>query len=376
MINFKKINIVLENEIVTSSLKVTNGKIESIGSSSDEQGFDFSDYYLVPGFIDQHIHGSAGFDIMDGTLEAFDEMSKSLLKEGTTSFLGTTITQSFDNIEKTVHLMADAKVSGANLVGVHLEGPFLNKVFKGAQPEQYIIPTDVKMFDKWNKYKNIKIISMAAEVDEDFKLIKHCSKNNIIVSQAHTNATYDISRKAIDNGAKGFTHAYNAMSKLHHRDIGVVGNMLLNNDAYAELICDGIHVSKDAVRLLYKNKGRENIILITDSMRAKYLPDGKSELGGQEVFVKNNEARLADGTLAGSILKMNDGVRNMIEFANVSLVDAVYMASTNPAKNLGLDTKGSIKSGFDADLTVLNKDLEVVMTIVNGKIVYEKELKK
>src|SRR5690554_5460398 len=162
------------------------------------------------------------------------------------------------------------------------------------------------------------------------------------------------------------------MSKLHHRDIAVVGTMLLNDEAYAELICDGIHVNPNAVKLLYKCKGREKLILITDSMRAKYLPDGVSELGGQEVFVKNNEARLADGSLAGSILKMNDGVRNMMKFADVNLVDAVYMASTNPARNLGLTTKGSIKVGFDADLVVLDEDLEVVMTIVNGKVLYER----
>src|SRR5690554_5944137 len=163
------------------------------------------------------------------------------------------------------------------------------------------------------------------------------------------------------------------MSKLHHRDIAVVGTMLLNDEAYAELICDGIHVSPNAVKLLYKCKGRDNLILITDSMRAKYLPDGKSELGGQDVFVKNNEARLADGSLAGSILKMNDALKNMMEFTGIDIVDAVYMASTMPAKNLGLTTKGLIKTGFDADLTVLNDKMEVVMTIVNGKVLYESE---
>ena len=208
---------------------------------------------------------------------------------------------------------------------------------------------------------------------ENFKLIKYADKNNIIVSQAHTDATHEVSNSAINNGAKGFTHAYNAMSKLHHRDIGVVGTMLLNNDAYAEVIADGVHVSPAAIKLLYKCKGRDNLILITDSMRAKYLPDGKSELGGQDVFVKNNEARLADGTLAGSILKMNDAVRNMTIFTDATLVDAVFMASTNPARNLGLKTKGLIKEGFDADLTVLDEDLNVVMTIVNGKVLYERE---
>jgi len=373
MINFKNVKVVLENEIIKTSVELENGKIKSIGKTDNKEGYNYDNYYLVPGFIDQHIHGANSYDFMDGTYEAINEISKALLKEGTTSFLGTTMTQSFDNIEKAVYNLKPQKLDGSNLVGVHLEGPFISETFKGAQPGEYIIPTDLELFKKWNKYNNIKIVSMAAEHDKDFNLIKYAKENNIIVSQAHTNATHKISNEAIKAGAKGFTHAYNAMSKLHHRDIGVVGTMLLNNEAYAEVIVDGIHVSPEAVRLLYKNKGRENIILITDSMRAKYLPDGKSELGGQDVFVKNNEARLKDGTLAGSILKMNDAVRNMIKYTNASLVDAVYMASTNPARNLNLNNKGLIKEGYDADLTLLDENLEVVMTIVNGKILYERK---
>lgn len=370
--NFKKVKVVFEDDIKLTSLKINGSQIESIGESDNEEGLDLSNYYLVPGFIDQHIHGAAGFDFMDGTKEAVNGISKALLEEGTTSFLGTTMTQSFDNIEKAVHNLVPQQLDGANLAGVHLEGPFINKIFKGAQPEQFIVPSDIELFKKWNKYNNIKIISMAVENDTNYQLTKYCKENGIVVSQAHTNATNEESTKAIQYGAKGFTHAYNAMSRLHHRDISVVGTMLLNDEAYAELICDGIHVSPNAVKLLYKCKGREKLILITDSMRAKYLPEGVSELGGQEVFVKNNEARLADGSLAGSILKMNDGVRNMMKFAGVNLVDAVYMASTNPARNLGLTTKGSIKVGFDADLTVLDENLEVVMTIVNGKVLYER----
>jgi len=372
MLNFKNIKVVFTDDIKMTSLKIEDGKIKSIGKSNNEDGIDNETYYLVPGFIDQHIHGAAGFDFMDGDFEALNGISKALLKEGTTSFLGTTMTQSFDNIEKAVYNLVPQKLDGANLLGVHLEGPFINKVFKGAQPEQYIVPADLDLFKKWNKHNNIKIVSLAVENDKDYQLTKYAKENNIIVSQAHTNATFEESNKGVQYGAKGFTHAYNAMSKLHHRDIGVVGTMLLNNNAYAELICDGIHVSPSAVRLLYKNKGRDNLILITDSMRAKYLPDGKSELGGQEVFVKNNEARLADGSLAGSILKMNDAVKNVMDFAATTIVDAVYMASTNPARNLGLKTKGLIKEGYDADLTVLDDKFQVVMTIVGGKVLYER----
>lgn len=369
--NIKNIKIITKNEILETSIKLEDGKIKSIGKTSNEEGLDLSNYYLAPGFIDQHIHGSAGFDFMDADNKAYEAITKSLLKEGTTSCLGTTMTQSIPNIKKALNILNEKIEGGANLLGVHLEGPFICETFKGAQPLEYIIPGNVEIFDDFNINKNIKLVSLASEEDKDHLLIKHLAKNNIKVSLAHTNATHDEVLQAIKDGANGFTHAYNAMSKLHHRDIGVVGSMLLYNEAYAELICDGIHVSPAAVKLLYKNKTRENIILITDSMRAKYLPDGKSELGGQEVFVENNQARLIDGTLAGSILKMNDAVRNMMEFADISIIDAVYMASTNPAKNLGLVNKGYIAEGMDADLVILDENINVIKTIINGKVLYE-----
>lgn len=368
--NFKNIKIVLKDKIINSSLKINNGVIESIGKTSEESGFSFDNYYLVPGFIDQHIHGSAGFDFMDATEEAVDEIAKSLLMEGTTSFLGTTMTQSDENITKAISNLKPRKTLGANLLGAHLEGPFINEILKGAQPGEFIVPANKSLFKKWNNTNNIKIVSMAVENDLNYELTKYLVKNGIIVSQAHTNATFEQANHAIKLGVKGFTHAYNAMSKLHHRDIGVVGTMLLNDSTYAELICDKIHVSEEAVKLLYKTKGKDNIVLITDSIRAKYLPDGLSELGGQEVYVKNNQATLKDGTLAGSILKMNDALRNMMEINNIPLYEAVQMASTNPARILGLETKGLIKEGFDADLTVLDENLNVIMTIVAGEILY------
>ncbi|VEU80310.1 N-acetylglucosamine-6-phosphate deacetylase [Haploplasma axanthum] len=370
--NFKKINIVFQNEILMTSLKIKDGKIESIGKTCNLDGYELEDYYLVPGFIDQHIHGAAGYDFMDATNEALEKISTALLAEGTTSFLGTTMTQSIDNIDKSVKNLVPKKLSGANLLGVHLEGPFINEVFKGAQPFEYIIPANLDIFKKWNSNYNIKLVSLAPEKDKDHEFIKYCRNSNIIASIAHTNATHEEVQNALNDGVKGFTHAFNAMSRLHHRDINVVGSMLLYDDYYAEVICDGIHVSREAVKLLYKQKGREKMILITDSMRAKYLPDGKSELGGQTVFVNGMEARLEDGTLAGSILKMNDAVKNVIKFANVDLIDAIYMASTSPARNLGLKNKGYISELMDADLVILDKNLDVYMTIVGGVIKYER----
>ncbi|HHW79655.1 MAG TPA: N-acetylglucosamine-6-phosphate deacetylase [Acholeplasmataceae bacterium] len=369
--NFKNINIVLRDKIINASLEVKDGKIASIDKTANLEGLEMKDYYLVPGFIDQHVHGAFNHDFMDGTKEALNGYSMAVLQEGITSFLGTTMTQSISNVEKAVHNLVGT-ASGANLLGVHLEGPFIGKVFNGAQPEEYIIKPDIELFKEINKFNNIKIVSMAPEEDDNFEFIKYLVKNNIKVSMAHTSATYDQAQGAILAGAHGFTHGYNAMSKLHHRDIGVVGMMLLDDNTYAEIIADGIHVSYPAIKLLFKNKGRDNIILITDSMRAKHLPDGISELGGQEVIVKNNEARLNDGSLAGSILKMNDGVRNLVNNVGISLVDAIYVAATTPAINIGATNKGFIEEGMDADLVVLDKEFNVVMTIVNGKIMYER----
>lgn len=369
--NFKNINIVLKDQIIKGSLEIKDGKIDSLNKSAIKDGFEMDEYYLVPGFIDQHVHGAFNHDFMDATKAAINGFSQAVLQEGITSFLGTTMTQSIPNVLKAVHNLT-GEVEGANLLGVHLEGPFIGKVFNGAQPLEHIIKPNVELFKEINKFNNIKIVSMAPEEDNDYELIKYLAKNNIKISMAHTSATYNQVLEAIEAGATGFTHGYNAMSKLHHRDIGVVGAMLLHDNTYAEIIADGIHVSYPAIKLLFKNKGRDNIILITDSMRAKHLPEGTSELGGQEVIVKDNEARLLDGSLAGSILKMNDGVRNLVKYADLSLIDAIYVAATSPANNLGLTNKGYIAEGMDADLTVLDKDFNVVMTLVNGKIMYER----
>lgn len=367
-----KTNIVLADRVVYTGLEIENGVIMHIGDVKD--GLDLSDYYVVPGFIDQHIHGSDNSDAMDGSQEALDRMAKSLLKEGTTSFLPTTMTGAFEQVDQALSAIKNYRQgAGANVLGAHLEGPFINKTRVGAQPIEFVQGPSVEAFKRFKDHDVIKLITLAPEVDGADDLIQYCKLNNVVVSIGHTSAKFSEVKHALEIGANQFTHAYNAMTPLHHRDIGVVGAMYLLDGLRAELICDGIHSSKEAVELLYKNKGRDGIILITDSMRAKYLKDGLSELGGQEVFVKEGKATLKDGTIAGSILRMNVGVRNMMYYCNIPIYDAVYMASSMPAINLGIKNKGFIKEGFDADLAVLDKNLEVVMTIVGGKIKYERE---
>lgn len=356
-------------------------KIAYIGNENviDEPISFESDLILCPGFIDQHIHGAGGADTMDASLDALSTIATFLAKEGTTSFLPTTMTQSEENIIKALKNVNDYKAKnfteGARVLGAHLEGPFISKKHVGAQPIEYVVCPSEKTFSKYEKASNdnVKIVSLAVEEQSATDFVSYLNKKNIVASVGHSDATYNDILNAIKVGLKGVTHTFNAQKPLHHREVGVVGSALLFDDLYSEAICDTIHLSIPAIKLLIKNKPHDKLTLITDSMRAKGLPDGISELGGQKVIVKNGEARLSDGTLAGSVLKMNIALKNLVNLCGVSFTDAVDFATANPAKNLNLfDTIGSIKVGKKADFTLINKDFNVYLTIRDGKIIYKK----
>jgi len=290
------------------------------------------------------------------------------------------MTQSPENIKNALSAVKEYIESncenGAEVIGVHLEGPFISPKHVGAQPLEYVATPSKETMKKYVEYSggNVKIVSLAPEVEGAEELIKYLRENGIVASIAHTGAKYKDCENAIKWGMTNVTHTYNAQSGLHHRDVGVVGSALLFDELSCELICDLIHVSAPAIKLVVKNKKSDKVILITDAMRAKHLPDGESELGGQLVIVKNGEARLVDGTLAGSVLKMNNAVKNVVESVGLSLETAIEFATANPAKNLGIyDKVGSIKEGKRADFAILNKDtFEVLATIRNGKIIYKK----
>lgn len=384
MQGFKNVNVYIEGKgIVKTDIGFENGKIASLTQGANVEEFaDFSNVnaVVVPGFIDEHIHGAAGCDAMDGSIDALKSIAVAVASEGTTTFLATTMTQSPENITKALNAVGDYIkadfAEGAAVGGVHLEGPFISPKHVGAQPLEYVAKPDAKIFEKYynDSNKSVKIVSLAPEVEGAEDLVKYLNENGIVASIAHTGAKYNDCLNAIKFGMTNVTHTYNAQTGLHHRDAGVVGAALLNDELNAELICDLIHVSVPAIKLVIKNKPHDKVTLITDSMRAKHMPDGESELGGQVVIVKNGEARLQDGTLAGSVLKMNVAVKNVVESVGVEFTDAIDFATINPAKNLGIDDKkGSIALGKDADVTVLNKDtFEVLMTIRNGKIIYKK----
>ncbi len=376
MKGFKNTWIVTEKGLEKTSLTYDE-KFVTIGKNEEGLQELPEEYVVVPGFIDEHVHGAAGSDAMDGTMEDLGKIANALASEGTTAFLATTMTQSPENITKALKAVKAYRElspeSGAEILGVHLEGPFISKNFVGAQPIEYVAKPSVEVFKKYQDASGdcVRIVTLAPEVEGSTELIKYLVSQNIVASIGHTNATYADVKKAVEAGATNLTHTYNAMKPLHHREVGTVGSGLLFDELNCECICDGIHVSGPAIQLLHKNKPADKMTLITDAMRAKHMPDGVSELGGQVVIVKNGEARLENGTLAGSVLKMNNAVKNVMKFLNLPLEEVVKLASQNPAKNLGVfDQMGSIKEGKRADFVILDKDLNVVQTVRNGKVIY------
>jgi len=384
----KNIRIYSEAGLIENGyLKVEAGKIAEMGRVEESISFDGyelitvpTDYTVIPGLIDVHIHGVDGADVMDGTKDALDRMSSALPKEGTTSFLATTMTQSKEAIECALvnagdYIENQFPSNKAEILGVHLEGPFVNKKMAGAQPIQHIIDPQVELFKEWQELVkgHIKLVTLAPEIGEGIELIRYLKNTGVISSIGHTNSTYDEVLKAIDAGATHATHLFNQMSGLHHREPGVVGAVFLREELKAELISDGIHVRPEIVKLAHKMVGTERIILITDSMRAKCLRNGTYDLGGQDVTVQDGKAVLKDGTLAGSILRLGDALKNMMSFTDCTLDEVIQMGSANPAKQLNVfDRKGSIAVGKDADLVVLDENHNVMMTFCKGFLAYRK----
>ena len=374
----KNANIYIENYGVKNTSVSFNDRICNVGVASGDEIPLPNGAVVVAGFIDEHIHGAGGSDFMDGSVGTLKTISETLVKEGTVAFLATTVSASVEKTRNALRSGGDffnsENKSGAEILGVHLEGPFISKKFKGAMNEQRIIPPDSVLLDEFVKDSGnrVKIVTYAPESDPEFVFLNALLKRGIVPSMGHTDATVEIIGRAVKNGLKNVTHTYNAMSPLHHREIGAVGSALLFDDLNCELIADELHVSVPAIELFLKCKPKDKIILITDSMRAKGVADGISEIGEQKVIVKGIEARLENGTLAGSVLKMNVAIRNLVKDLNVPFTDAVDFATINPAKVLGVDNDyGGISVGKKASFTVLDNDFNVVMTIVNGEIVYK-----
>ncbi|MFP7479036.1 N-acetylglucosamine-6-phosphate deacetylase [Terribacillus saccharophilus] len=378
----RNVRICLPEKIVTGYIGMMNGEIVEIGedepSKRYSQEVDGKHQYALPGFIDGHIHGAAGADTMDATQESLHKMAAWLPNEGTTTFLATTITQDKKAIETALEQVSlfTHQAGEAELIGVHLEGPFVNPAKAGAQPLAHICKPDAEIFREWQQLSGnkIKVVTLAPECDDDYELTQLLASEQITASAGHTDASFEQIKDAVEKGISQLTHLCNQMNGIHHRDVGAVGAGFLLPALKSELIADGIHVAPEMLRLVYQNIGPDRLILITDSLRGKGLDDGTYDLGGQAVTVKDGKALLPDGTLAGSMLQMKDAVRNMAAFANASVADIAKMTAENPAKQYGIyDRKGSLAIGKDADIVLLDDQLTLQATYCRGKLAYRKE---
>ncbi len=334
---------------------------------------DLQGNYLLPGFIDQHIHGFNGFDVMTCTKETFQGMKESLVKNGVTSFLPTTVTASTNGLQKVCDISREFVNSnenkGAKILGVHLEGPYINVEKKGAQNEKYITLPNYEFLE--NNKDILKIVTLAPEMDGVLEVVK-TFKEFINFQVGHTNATYDETMAGFESGIVGATHTFNAMTPIHHRDLGAVGASLMS-ESYVELIVDKIHTTPKSYDFVLKLKDENKVLLITDCINCGGLNDGEYSLGGLKVTLNDGACRLENGALAGSVLKLNEGLKNFVENSKLSFEDCVKMVTTNQAEYLKISDKvGSIQVGLYSDFVELNKDFEVVKTFVNGVCEYSK----
>lgn len=356
-------------------IEIEDGKITAFLDKipNGERFMDYSDFIAAPGYVDTHIHGYGGYDILDGTEEGLLEISKGIVNNGVTTFLATTLTAPTDVLDKACKNVGDnyAKCTGAKVGGIFLEGPFFTTKYKGAQNPEYMSDPDFDKLKKWHELSNglVRKIAIAPEMKGTEEFIKESKKLGVYVALGHSDASYEEAYKAVMAGASIFVHTYNGMSPLHHRKPGMVGAALSIDNVYAELICDGHHVHPAAANVVMKARGKDEVVLITDCMMAGGMPEGQYKLGEFDVNVKDGTARLEDGSLAGSILRLEDGAKNVVKWNIATAFEAVQMASQVPAKSVGLgDVAGVLDIGRYADINILDENLEIVATYINGEL--------
>lgn len=377
--------LVTEDGIVENGeLYMENGDIVWAGTSNDRPAqlstfedslrIDAGEGWVVPGFIDIHVHGGFGHDFMDATAEAMDGITRFHGKNGTTGMLATSVTASREAIDKlldAVHAYQNNGMPYAQLLGVHLEGPFISHKWPGAQNPAYIVPPQKEWMEKWvSQYPGmIKQLTLAPETEGAYELISWLKQQGIIAAAGHTDASYETIEEAVEHGLSHAVHTFNAMTGLHHRAPGTVGAVLSDDRIAAEIIADGFHVHPAGIKLLAKTKTDDNLILITDAMSAAGLGNGQYSLGGLAVTVENGKATLTEGSsLAGSTLTMISAFRFAVNNVGISVAEASRMASGNPAKALNLyDKLGSLAAGKQADVLLLSADLEIRQVWVKGK---------
>jgi N-acetylglucosamine-6-phosphate deacetylase len=386
----RKITVIKNGTVITPFRTIKNGvvvfedgKITAVGRESEvkmpkgARVIDASGKTVAPGFIDIHIHGSRGRDIMDGSYEAINGLSKFVASHGTTAFLPTTVSAPRDDLLKAVRAVKTAMergTQGAEVLGVHLEGPYINPEKHGAHDAEHVRPPSPEEIKELLEGANrtVKIVTLAPEVNGSKELIKELGKFGIVASMGHSNATYSEAVNAIKLGVTHAAHTFNGMKSFHHREPGIVGAVLVHDELTAELISDNIHVHPVAMKLLVRMKGTDKVVLVTDAVQAAGMPDGKYKLGKQNVIVEKGVCRLESGELAGSTLTMDEAVRNTMKSVGMPLRIALKMATINPAVAISVNkSKGSLEAGKDADIVIIDDKVNVCMTMVKGKVVYE-----
>ena len=381
----KNAKIVLKDRVIEGDILTADGIIRDIINKKSpvkaetlevENSIDLDGKYVVPGFIDVHIHGSNGADAMDGTVEALKTISSYIATKGTTKFLATTLTSSKEELINVLKIAADLQnkeLDGATIFGVHMEGPYFDIEYKGAQNEKYMKPATEKEIKDYLDVKPglVKMMSLSPHTEQSIETVKFLKENGVIVSVGHSAAKFNDVMKAVDAGLSHSTHTFNGMRGINHREPGVAGAVLISDKINAEVIFDKIHIHPEIVRLMIKAKGTDKVVCITDAMAATGLPNGDYKLGELDVYVKDGEARLkSNDSLAGSVLTMDKAFKHVIELG-YPIYEAVKLTSTNAAIEFGLNA-GAIEVGKEADFTVLDDSYNVDMTIVNGNIKYQR----
>lgn len=373
-------SMVLENlKIVTPKrvidhgyLVLREGKIAAIGEGDyqgEEERLDRSGLIAFPGFIDIHVHGSVGIDFMDATAEDYPVIADSMFKEGVTTFLATTLTSDKDSLSKVCREVVKAKKNVPSLGGIHFEGPYISVKYKGAQNPEFIRDPDIAEFDELQKEAdgNIRYISMAPERPGAMEFIEHVTKNGTVVSAGHTDASFDCVEEALKHGLTNTTHTHNAMSPHHHRNPGVVTAAMYFDQIFAEVICDTVHVCPNTLKAFYKIVGPDRFVAITDALKVKHSSLETFQLFGLDCVVKPDAAYLTTGPLAGSLLSMDQGLRNLHDILGVGYVELAKMTSTNAAKSIGFRDRGAIQEGLLADIVLLDESLHVQEVYKLGK---------
>jgi N-acetylglucosamine-6-phosphate deacetylase len=356
---------------------VESGTTANISIPSGAERVDASQMLVMPGFIEPHIHGCGGVDVMDGTYESLNAVSRILARHGTTSFLATTVSAPLETLsvalEKLGALMA-RPFDGAQPLGIHLEGPFINADKRGTHKAANVLPPFLSLLSKWIGLagNSLRLVTIAPELPGADALARFAKEAGVTVAMGHSNATFEEASSGIDLGICYAVHTFNAMRGLSHRDPGIIGAVLTDDRVFAEIIADGIHVDPAAVRLFARAKGRELVLLVTDAISAMDMPDGEYVLGTDTVNVVNGVCRDAEGRLAGSTLTQELALRNFARWTGWSVEDALPGLTLNPARALKLERKGMLESGADADVVIMDKSFRIMKTFVKGKLVYDR----